>query len=281
MIFTLSKGTIQALNLTYRLFQPQDSLKPYVKFLWTLDSENGFHSDFERFLPDGCAELVFNYKVCPKLATNNMEETLPTSFVQGQIKKPVRIVAASGIGMVGARFFPFGIRKFLKLPISELNNKTLSTHFLFGNTTKIEETFCQEVIIENKVKVLETFLTDKLLPDFNSDYMVQDCVQKIIGSNGNIEVANLRKRIRISDRHLERRFSEIIGITPKTLQRITRFQYVLGLAHQKKIRNMGTLSLDLGYYDHAHFTKEFRQFSGLCPQKFFSDCHPLLPDLSP
>ncbi|HEV2480245.1 MAG TPA: helix-turn-helix transcriptional regulator [Puia sp.] len=90
------------------------------------------------------------------------------------------------------------------------------------------------------------------------------------GSGGQISVDDLAREAHVSNRTLERIFKENVGIPPKEFLRIVRFQEVF-----KRLRNADALeeesllrvAYDLGYYDHAHLTNEFKKYAGILPSE--------------
>lgn len=91
-------------------------------------------------------------------------------------------------------------------------------------------------------------------------------------SGGRVSVEALAQEAHVSNRTLERIFKENVGIPPKEFLRIVRFQEVL-----KRLRNSGEpavseesllrIAFDLGYYDHAHLTNEFKKYAGIRPSE--------------
>lgn len=65
-----------------------------------------------------------------------------------------------------------------------------------------------------------------------------------------------------SARHRRRLYQEQIGLSPKQVERIVRFQKAL-----QTMRTTGAITFD-GYYDQAHFIREFRKFTGMTPTAF-------------
>jgi AraC-like DNA-binding protein len=74
----------------------------------------------------------------------------------------------------------------------------------------------------------------------------------------------------LSRRHLERRFCELVGYGPKTLQRILRFQSLLDALGPGKARGLALIAPALGYADQPHLTRETRALSGLSPAQLES-----------
>jgi len=68
-----------------------------------------------------------------------------------------------------------------------------------------------------------------------------------------------------SPRTINRWFTTDIGIPPKKLSKIFRFHKALGKLHLKNDRSF---YLDLGYYDQSHFIRDFKEFTGVSPEKY-------------
>ena len=88
-------------------------------------------------------------------------------------------------------------------------------------------------------------------------------------SGGQVSVETLAREAHVSNRTLERIFKENVGIPPKEFLRIVRFQEVF-----KRLRNADTseesllrIAYELGYYDHAHLTNEFKKYAGILPSE--------------
>jgi AraC-like DNA-binding protein len=85
-------------------------------------------------------------------------------------------------------------------------------------------------------------------------------------------VEALAREAHVSNRTLERIFKENVGIPPKEFLRIVRFQEVLKRLQQTGGRMVSDESLlriafELGYYDHAHLTNEFKKYAGILPSE--------------
>ncbi|HKK89229.1 MAG TPA: helix-turn-helix domain-containing protein [Saprospiraceae bacterium] len=68
-----------------------------------------------------------------------------------------------------------------------------------------------------------------------------------------------------SSRTINRWFSTDIGIPPKKLSKIFRFHKALGKLHLQRDRSF---YLDLGYYDQSHFIRDFKEYTGVSPEKY-------------
>jgi len=87
-------------------------------------------------------------------------------------------------------------------------------------------------------------------------------------SGGMVSVEALAKEMHVSNRTLERIFKQNVGMTPKEFLRIIRFQEVLQrLRKAPANESLLRTAYDLGYYDHAHLTNEFKKYAGIVPSE--------------
>jgi transcriptional regulator GlxA family with amidase domain len=73
----------------------------------------------------------------------------------------------------------------------------------------------------------------------------------------------------LSARQLRRLFDFYIGDTAKTFAKVVRFQNILNAKPSTQSLRQNKLFFDAGYYDQAHFIKEFKNFYGVTPSKAF------------
>lgn len=112
---------------------------------------------------------------------------------------------------------------------------------------------------------------DKILYRRMEDIIVSDALQSaaalISSSHGQVKIKEVALRSRYSERQLNRLFLTQIGMSMKNFARLTRFNYVL-----KHIQTspcfFAVLSQQAGYFDQAHFDKDFKAISGVSPQKY-------------
>ena len=76
-------------------------------------------------------------------------------------------------------------------------------------------------------------------------------------------VAGVATWLGVTRRHLERRFDTLVGISPKRLARIVRFQRALRML-QQPAGSSAVTALECGYADQPHFIRDFTELAG-CP----------------
>ena len=69
-------------------------------------------------------------------------------------------------------------------------------------------------------------------------------------------------------KQLERSFQTVLGLQPKFFVRLVRFAGVLDELKTAARRPWPEIALDFGYFDQAHFNREFKAFTGVPPSQF-------------
>jgi AraC-like DNA-binding protein len=88
----------------------------------------------------------------------------------------------------------------------------------------------------------------------------------IVSKRGVININELASYFNCSVSKLERNFKELAGLTPKTYAKLIRLRNAIRLT--AKIDDLMDITYSLGYYDQAHFIKEFKSFVGESPLKY-------------
>jgi AraC-like DNA-binding protein len=109
-----------------------------------------------------------------------------------------------------------------------------------------------------------------LLTKDNIVSIAKSGVEILLQMKGDISVDELSGKLNINRRKLERRFSEVIGLSPKQLSKIIRLQSTLKLLSKDPNYSLTTAAIEGNYYDQAHFIHDFKEFTGLSPKQFFA-----------
>lgn len=82
---------------------------------------------------------------------------------------------------------------------------------------------------------------------------------------GSIPIGRVAADVGWSHKHLIAMFVERIGLAPKTVARLARFERVLTQVRRGHAPNWGQVAADTGYADQPHLIREFRAFAGTTP----------------
>ena len=184
--------------------------------------------------------------------------------------RPISISPTGPVQLIGIRFHPGGATPFFRLPMNELTNQVVE---LGSFARTLEAKLLSEAVhlpeLKDKVAGLQKVLLG-ILRDTKSDFGLLRIAARIMESSGMVPVDDLANEAGLSSRQLERRFLSEVGIGPKLLSRILRFQQVFRAVDANEPA-WPTVAVDCGYYDQAHLIKDFRQFAHETPAVLFAE----------
>ncbi|PSL49198.1 AraC-like DNA-binding protein [Chitinophaga niastensis] len=251
----------------FQTIQPHPLLAAYVDAYWVSAPE---HFAQYRILPDTCADIIFNIGEDIVHAGDGAIIIAPhTAFVVGTMTTFRDASLTANTRMLGIRFQPGGLKAFMGHPLHLFTDQ----HLLLAEVSATWHTTLQNLLakaktLAGKIKCLEIFLLQQLPSGNVTGKQIQHTISLIKQSKGNIAVATLAAQVFMSNRNYERCFLQQVGVSPKTFARIVRF---IAIKQQLKAGSNGlllSLALDNGFYDHAHFTREFSAFSGYSPTAY-------------
>lgn len=247
-------------------YLPIPALQPYIKnFMVTHSDEEGIY----KVLPDTSVVIGFQYKGGLAYMNNGVEVKLSKAGVTG-LRKTHRVFKnTAGTGTVLVVFKEGGAAPFFKQPVHELFGESLGldNFMLRSELLLLEEQLCEATTHEKRIAVVEKFLLARLSPN-PPDKLVLGALALIHQTKGTIRIADMLKQLHTSQSPLEKRFRAAVGASPKKFASIVRLKHAI--AAQALHPNLTSLAHDSGFYDQAHFIKEFKLFTGDTPEQFFS-----------
>jgi AraC-like DNA-binding protein len=161
---------------------------------------------------------------------------------------------------------------FATIPLKQMENKAVSLEELYGKDGNLLETeILKAAATQDKIAVIESFLENRLMSTDTIDRIVKLTVETMLKIKGQLSVNQLSEQLQVNRKQLERKFSSVIGLSPKQLSKIIRLQATLKLMQDNGQNSLTAVAYQNEYYDQAHFIKDFKEFTGLTPKKFYGD----------
>ncbi|WP_296741837.1 AraC family transcriptional regulator [Mesorhizobium sp.] len=187
------------------------------------------------------------------------------SFAAGLYAGPVMIESFGGSCCVQVNFTPLGARRFFGLPMSELRDRMVGLDDALGfDGIALRERLGEAPDWSSRFAIAEDFVSGRLAEAKELAPEVRWACRMVIASGGRTRISALAEELGWSRKHLAAKFTDAIGIGPKTLSRIVRFNRALSLSKQQDDDWAG-IAADCGYADQAHLVREFRQLAGETP----------------
>ena len=187
-------------------------------------------------------------------------------------RRDARVLAGSGWA-VGIKFRPGGFSGFLGRPVHEITDRALALRDVFGTAG---ETLAREAAARpdpaGKIALGEAFLRARMPPRDPEVELVQDVVVDMLAVDPGSTVAEIARRHAVSTRTLQRLFRRHVGVGPKWVLRRYRLQEAAEQLAAGERSDWTRLALDLGYFDHAHFIRDFRAVVGRSPAEYEALC---------
>lgn len=169
----------------------------------------------------------------------------------------------------GIKFRPGGFYPFFQKNISILTDKTIPiSEFTKENILSLEKTIFQKEDEESRINIIETWL-EKILPERDPKIpLINTMIDKMKEDRTIQSVDQISKLFSINLRSLQRLFREYVGVSPKWVIQRFRIQEVAERMEKEKTIPYAEMALELGYYDQAHFIKDFKNTIGLSPEEY-------------
>lgn len=247
-------------------YMPGDILRPYIKYFVISESE---YEQAYKVLPDTSLVIGFQYKGKLAQVINGAEDTLSAMGVTG-LQDSYRIFKSSAnIGTVLVYFKEASASAFFSEPVNELFAQSLSLDHFFSTSLleQISEQLADAETDRQRIQITELFLVSQL-KNVTDDILVTTGISLIRQSKGMMRVKDVAAKLNISQGPFEKRFRKIVGASPKKFASIVRLQSVIN--DFSPAMSMTEIGYRIGYYDQAHFIKDFKTFTGETPEKFFT-----------
>lgn len=245
---------------SYYEHYPLGALRPYVCCFWEVTTEPCCGGE-NLVIPDTCMDIIFDLgeenHICGSGFCTLSEKPVFLSCDEHNRTKAkfgIRLYAwtaalFSDISFAGTKNSCYEIRDFFPDMNIELREKLALT-----------ESFSERVSIANAC-LLKRIDTHRM----NTDLM--NALYDIIKTRGTAKISELAAKNAISERQLERRFYEKLGISPKAFSSLVRFQMLRRELTNEKACDIQDMVVKYNYFDQAHLINDFRKYHGITPSQ--------------
>jgi AraC-like DNA-binding protein len=164
---------------------------------------------------------------------------------------------------------PLGAYRLLGIPMRELANDVVDLDVLRGREIdRLIDQLASDATWAQRFDLVDRVLARWIAAGPDPDRAVAWAWHQLRQSHGLVGVGDLADEIGWSRRHLASRFREQIGLPPKPVGRVLRFQRAVGLLERGPVGTIADVAAEAGYADHSHLVREFQALAGCAPSEF-------------
>ena len=261
--------------MLYKEIIPGKTLQPYVKHYYLFESDTAT-TFTDTVFPGGSMEIIFNLGagVWQSLAYGQYYTTPPVEL-WGQITRPLPIRSIGKHCMLGIRFYPHSAGLFLNEELSALNDQITDGRDIYGNTVRhLYEQLQNTSSLDKRIILIETFLLQCLAANEDKCRNISFIQHLLQDIKTDLSIQVIAARYNISTRYLHKLVYRYTGLSPKQYNKIHRFQQSLKLITSTD-SSLTAVAYDCGYFDQAHFIKDFKSFTGTTPSAYLAESFPV------
>jgi AraC-like DNA-binding protein len=252
-------------------------LSHHIEVIFYLDGYDPEHQ-VERLVPDGRVSLVVELDGRPRYIYENdslkVRQECVTAWLSGVHTHYLSISALRGTELFAVRIPPGRGYPLIQQPLYRLNDRVVLAADVFGESIHaLRDRVIATPDPDVKLQCVEDWLWSIFDPRQLPPPEVEEAVARIVEQPTVATLEGLLSELRFSRKHLIHLFKKYVGPTPKTLQRVLRFWEAIVRIQQRGEVDWAELSADCGYFDQAHFIKDFQRFSGFRPGEFHDAGH--------
>lgn len=249
---------------------PSDRLAPFVRTFTIVETDD----EATRVLMPAAGLIMGLRWSGSATQLDGTPERMPEASIAGFLTT-TRLMRTSAAGcVVLAEFREGGAAQFISPPLHELSGRTFALEDFLGRTSVDEarSRIADATSHRGRVASFEEFLLSRRL-DRAVDPIVAAAVDLIRRRRGSLRMRALAEHLSVSADAIEKRFRRVVGTTPKQYASMIRLRHALSLRHAGV--SLTAAALEAGYFDQAHFNRDFRRVTGTSPREFFrggDDC---------
>jgi len=245
------------------------SIEPFGKDICILEMDE---TDTEKIIPfyaDGFPGIVYSKSANP-FYQQPKGKKLSDFYLYGQTVEPMTLDIDGAFKLISIRLYPFAVRMLLGVDPKVLKDDCYDLRLVENvDTQQTLEKLEQLEDWDDVIEVLADYFNELLKnASINPDYRIKLATNLILKANGAISIKELRDRLCVTERTLERQFLKEIGVTAKQFSKIIQFRSAMNQMTETDYVNLTEIGYDNCFADQSHFIRSFKRYTGKTPKKF-------------
>lgn len=250
---------------------------PLNHFIESFMYYRGFQAThrMDRLLPDGNVTLIIDLQDSPQYIYDNHTlqeiQVCRNVWLSGIRSAPITIPSGHENEMFIVNFRKGRAYPFLKSQLHAYHDHVVDGELVFGNgINELRENLRDVSDVKQKFLSAERYFEKRAGRRLEENPFIVYAVSQILHAPEQQTIAAISDKVGFSQKHLIQLFKTHVGLTPKIFTRVIRFQKVINDVEKQSQIDWRQIAFDCGYYDHAHFIHDFREFSGMTPLQYLA-----------
>ena len=258
-------------SLHYQELDAPLALASHVRCLWRMSGPGSVAATPEPIIPDGCSEIVLNFGDAFVRHTGADSHRQPRSLVAGQITRAITLQTSGRVDVWGIRFQPWAAAPLLGFSGAEMRDCLTALDDVAPQLGADLHAAAEAPAMTLQRDRIVAVLTRRLARARTIDARLPRLAAFVAERRDALSVRAVARETGLGVRRVQQLFRDDVGLSPKQLHRITRFQRALALARAQSRLTWSAVASRAGYYDQAHLIHESRDIAGCTPAELLTD----------
>lgn len=264
--------------MEFKHIDPSELLMPYIRHYYIFESDSAIEFE-DTVFPSGNMEVIFNLGAGTwESSVDNQFRQTPPIELWGQITKPLAIRSRGKHTMLGIRFLTHAAACFFEDEISLFNDQVADLSAIIGNPVKVlHAQLLETTALNSRISLIESFLLKRLALNEKKSSKIDKVAHILTSIKKDPEennIGHIASTHGITTRYLHKLIHQHTGLSPKSFNKISRFQHSLRLI-TKNEQPFTSIAYDCGYFDQSHFIRDFKSFTGVTPSAYLENKFPV------
>ncbi len=252
----------------FNTFKPNNKLEKWIKSYWIVDYKRDIFDKVQEKIVMPYDNVCLMFIMTPSNEKINLFETSMENgiYICPPSMNVNKITFDKDIYYIDISLYPGVFTKLFNIPIYELEDRIYNIKEL---SLKFDFTILETLYNLKDNSLATTNLLDQYLSDIFRDIEEDRVLSNLLVLSKEHNLDNFYKQNVLSSRQIQRKVKELTGITPKSIERISRFYDTLKIIKSNENNvDFKNIAIESNFYDQSSFIKEFKFFTGVTPTIF-------------
>ena len=254
--------------------RPCVALQQYVrKFnVFKFVFEKGSHLPPKFHAPRPEHSITFYVRDAQKFSHLHSDEiiTYPSCVINGIYDTPIYRHGGYDFWAIKTVLQPTTLARLKVVNVSEITNRYLNAEdFLGKEVSLLSEKLAAMGDLPSMIQAIEQFLIMTINRRVRIEVPFDKATCAFFNLVGNKALEWYADQACLSLRQFIRQFEEQVGISPKTFQKIIRFDKACRMKNNHPQLDWLQIAISCNYYDYQHLSKDFKEFTQMTPPAFY------------